>query len=374
MVGIGTAMIALGLWFGIAWWRKRDIPKTPWFLRIVAVSGIAAIVAMESGWIVTEVGRQPWIVQGLMRTEQGVTGASGIWLTFSIVLVLYTVLGRRDGARAAQPGAALARAGLGRGRRPVRAPRGAARTGGWRPGMSKADVAAAILWVGATLYAVFGGADFGAGLLVARRRRAASAPSRARRLIDSAIGPVWEANHVWLIFILVVLWTAFSGAFEAIMSTLFIPLSLAALGIVLRGSGFAFHEVSPSAAERSFAERLFAASSVITPFFMGTVVGAIASGRVPVGNATGDPWSSWLNPVSILDRGALRRHRRLPRRGLPDQRRAHGRRRRPRRATSAAGRSRRRSPPARSPWSGSSTCAPTPATSTTASPPTASHW
>ena len=64
MVGIGTAMIALGLWFGIAWWRKRDIPKTPWFLRIVAVSGIAAIVAMESGWIVTEVGRQPWIVQG----------------------------------------------------------------------------------------------------------------------------------------------------------------------------------------------------------------------------------------------------------------------------------------------------------------------
>ncbi len=93
MVGIGTAMIALGLWFGIAWWRKRDIPKTPWFLRIVAVSGIAAIVAMESGWIVTEVGRQPWIVQGIMRTKEGVTGASGIWLTFSIALVLYTVLG-----------------------------------------------------------------------------------------------------------------------------------------------------------------------------------------------------------------------------------------------------------------------------------------
>jgi cytochrome bd ubiquinol oxidase subunit I len=93
MVGIGTAMIFLGLWFGITWWRKRDIPKTPWFLRIVAVSGIAAIVAMESGWIVTEVGRQPWIVQGIMRTEEGVTGASGIWLTFSIALVLYTVLG-----------------------------------------------------------------------------------------------------------------------------------------------------------------------------------------------------------------------------------------------------------------------------------------
>ena len=165
--------------------------------------------------------------------------------------------------------------------------------------MSKADIAAAILWIGATLYAVFGGADFGAGfwsLVSGRGERA----ERARRLIDSAIGPVWEANHVWLIFILVVLWTAFSVAFEAVMSTLFIPLCLAALGIVLRGSGFAFHEVVKRPAERSFAEHLFAASSVITPFFMGTVVGAIAAGEVPLGNAEGDPWTSWLNPVSIL--------------------------------------------------------------------------
>ncbi len=165
--------------------------------------------------------------------------------------------------------------------------------------MSKADVCAAILWIGATLYAVFGGADFGAGfwsLVSGRGERS----ERARRLIDSAIGPVWEANHVWLIFILVVLWTAFSPAFEAVMSTLFIPLCLAALGIVLRGSGFAFHEVVKRPRERSFAEHLFAVSSVITPFFMGTVVGAIASGRVPPGNAAGDPWSSWLNPVSIL--------------------------------------------------------------------------
>jgi cytochrome d ubiquinol oxidase subunit II len=165
--------------------------------------------------------------------------------------------------------------------------------------VSKADVAAAILWVGATLYAVFGGADFGAGfwsLVGGRDERG----ERARRLIDSAIGPVWEANHVWLIFILVVLWTAFSVAFEAVTSTLFIPLCLAALGIVLRGAGFAFHEVVKRPSQRNFAEHLFAASSVITPFFMGTVVGAIASGRVPVGNAEGDPWSSWLNPVSIL--------------------------------------------------------------------------
>ena len=103
--------------------------------------------------------------------------------------------------------------------------------------MSTADAVAGVLWIGATLYAVFGGADFGAGLLVAARRAGASAAARARALVDWAIGPVWEANHVWLIFVLVVLWTAFSVAFESIMSTLFIPLSLAALGIVLRGSG-----------------------------------------------------------------------------------------------------------------------------------------
>jgi cytochrome d ubiquinol oxidase subunit II len=165
--------------------------------------------------------------------------------------------------------------------------------------VSKADAAAAILWIGATLYAVFGGADFGAGfwaLVSGDSERG----GRARQLIAGAIGPVWEANHVWLIFILVVLWTAFSVAFEAVMSTLFIPLCLAALGIVLRGTGFAFQEVAPQLTGRSLSERLFAASSVITPFFMGTVIGAIASGRVPLGNAAGDPVTSWINPVSVL--------------------------------------------------------------------------
>ena len=165
--------------------------------------------------------------------------------------------------------------------------------------MSEADAVAAVLWVGVTLYAVFGGADFGAGFW-ALVSGGGERGERARHLIDRAIGPVWEANHVWLIFILVVLWTGFSAAFEAVMSTLFIPLCLAALGIVLRGAGFAFHESADRLGARRFSEHLFAASSVITPFFMGTVVGAIASGRVPVGNAAGDPVSSWLNPVSVM--------------------------------------------------------------------------
>src|SRR3954470_6169702 len=149
------------------------------------------------------------------------------------------------------------------------------------------------------MYAVFGGADFGAGvwsLLAGGGERG----RRPRELIDWAIGPVWEANHVWLIFVLVVLWTGFSSAFEAVFSTLFIPLSLAALGIVLRGSGFAFHKTARRFRGRAASERLFGVASLLPPFFMGAVVGAIAGGRVPVGNAAGDAVTSWLNPLSLV--------------------------------------------------------------------------
>jgi cytochrome d ubiquinol oxidase subunit I len=93
MVGIGTALLFLGVWLGFVWWRRRDIPRTPWFLRAVAVSGVGAILALWFGWIVTEVGRQPWIVQGYMRTEEAVTEASGIWFAFGGVLILYAGLG-----------------------------------------------------------------------------------------------------------------------------------------------------------------------------------------------------------------------------------------------------------------------------------------
>jgi len=93
MVGICSAMIALGLWFGFVWWRRRDIPQTKWFLRAVAVSGVAGVVALECGWIVTEVGRQPWIVYEVMRTEDAVTQADGVWLTFALIVGLYALLG-----------------------------------------------------------------------------------------------------------------------------------------------------------------------------------------------------------------------------------------------------------------------------------------
>ncbi len=164
--------------------------------------------------------------------------------------------------------------------------------------MSKADAAAAILWVGATFYALFGGADFGGGFwdLIAGD---AEKGARPRALIQRSLTPVWEANHVWLIFILVVLWTAFPPAFSAVFSTLYVPIALAALGIVLRGTGFAFRKSIEGLSGQRAAGAAFALSSVLTPFFMGAVVGAIASGNVPA-DGNGDAFSSWLQPLPLL--------------------------------------------------------------------------
>jgi cytochrome bd ubiquinol oxidase subunit II len=155
-----------------------------------------------------------------------------------------------------------------------------------------------VLLVAIICYGVLGGADFGTGLwdLTAG---GAERGARPRALIDHAIGPVWEANHTWLIFCLVVLWSGFPTAFSAIMTTLYVPLGVAAFGIVLRGSGFAFRKVSMHTAEQRLNGIAFASSSVITPFCFGAVAGGIASGRVPTAGH-GDPVTSWLNPTSIL--------------------------------------------------------------------------
>ena len=147
-----------------------------------------------------------------------------------------------------------------------------------------ATTAALILFAAITTYAVFGGADFGAGFwdLVAGGTKRGERP---REVIDHAIAPVWEANHVWLIFVFVLLWTCFPEAYASITLTLFVPLTLAALGIVLRGASFAFRK----AVFRTRDRRNF-----------GAAVGGIASGRVPAGGEAGDPWDSWVNPTSVL--------------------------------------------------------------------------
>ena len=155
------------------------------------------------------------------------------------------------------------------------------------------------LWAGITAYVLFGGADFGAGLwdLVAG---GAESGARQRARIEHSIGPVWEANHVWLIFALVVVWTAFPSAFAAIMATLSVPLTAVAFGVILRGSAFAFRKSVTEPALRRLFGAAFALSSVVTPFFLGAATGAIASGRVPTRVGAGDVLRSWLNPSGVL--------------------------------------------------------------------------
>ena len=158
--------------------------------------------------------------------------------------------------------------------------------------------AAVVLFAGVVAYAVLGGADFGAGFW----DLAAGGAERGRRprhLVDESLAPVWEANHVWLIFCLVMMWTAFPTAFAAIMTTLYVPLGLTALGIVMRGSGFAFRKVVVQTDQQRVVGAAFALSSIVSPFFLGTVAGGIASGRVPT-RGYGDPVTSWVNPTSVL--------------------------------------------------------------------------
>ncbi len=92
MIGIGSALAALSAWFGFVWWRRRDLPKTPWFLRAAAVAGVAGVVAMEAGWVVTEVGRQPWIVRNFMRVEDAATTDHGVWITFVVIVAVYAAV------------------------------------------------------------------------------------------------------------------------------------------------------------------------------------------------------------------------------------------------------------------------------------------
>lgn len=162
------------------------------------------------------------------------------------------------------------------------------------------DAVPTVIVLVSTAYAALAGADFGGGIwdLLAGSAGRGAAP---RRRIDESITPVWESNHVWLIIAVVVLWTGFPAAFAAIFTTLFIPLSVAALGIVLRGAGFAFRSQVRTLRWQAAAGGVFAIASLLTPFFMGTVMGSVVTGRV---RGHGDPANSWVNPTSLLT-GAL---------------------------------------------------------------------
>lgn len=166
-----------------------------------------------------------------------------------------------------------------------------------------AALAAALAWVALIAYAVLGGADFGGGIwdLLARGPTA----ERQRAVIARGMGPVWESNNVWLIFVLVVTWTAFPTVYAGISTALFIPITLAVIGIVLRGAAFSFRsnygrEVG-SGARWGY---VFSIASTITPFLFGTIAGALASGNIRV--STGpplqvqdNPWATWTTPFAL---------------------------------------------------------------------------
>ena len=165
--------------------------------------------------------------------------------------------------------------------------------------MSLAETPLILMLVGLAAYVVLGGADFGAGfwqLWGGEGERARSIREHAHH----SMGPVWETNHVWLIFVLVVCWTAYPTAFASITSTLAVPLFVAGVGIIMRGTAYALRSGTATAREQRRVELAFAVSSILTPFALGAVVGGIASSRVPVGNAEGDFATSWLNWTSIF--------------------------------------------------------------------------
>jgi cytochrome d ubiquinol oxidase subunit II len=165
--------------------------------------------------------------------------------------------------------------------------------------MSSTDLVAVILLLLVAAYSCGGGADFGAGIwdLLAGDTYRGTGP---RELVDYAMAPVWEANNVWLVFVLVVTWTGFPPVFEAVMSTTWVALVFAALGLVLRGAAFAIRKPTLGVRRRRRLGVVFGVASVLTPYFFASALGGVASGRVPPGNGQGDPITSWLNPTSVL--------------------------------------------------------------------------
>ncbi|MFD9030827.1 cytochrome d ubiquinol oxidase subunit II [Streptomyces sp. NPDC059567] len=160
-----------------------------------------------------------------------------------------------------------------------------------------ADLIAVVLLLAVAAYACGGGTDYGAGFwdLTAG---GAERGKRPRWLIDHAMAPVWEVNNVWLIFVLVIMWTGFPTLFQTVFSAMWLPLALAAMGLVLRGAGFAFRKPSRRLAGRRLYGAMFAVASVVTPFFLGAAVGGVASGRVAPGtDASAD---AWTNPTSLM--------------------------------------------------------------------------
>ena len=229
MVGAGSAMALLAVVAGFLAWRKKGLPDSRLFLWAFVASGPLGFIALEAGWLVTELGRQPWIMHGIMRTRDAVTPFPHLLPPFWTFTALYLFLGV------------------------------------------------------AVVYLLF------------RQLRAA--------LIEKAIGPIWEANHVWLILAIVMLFAAFPGAFAVISIALHIPLTIFLIGVVFRGSAFTFRAYDDRKDGRQ--QRwglLFSLASVASPILLGDLAGTIASGQIKSvsGVVTSGYFAPWLQPFPIV--------------------------------------------------------------------------
>lgn len=168
--------------------------------------------------------------------------------------------------------------------------------------MQPENILLIVVFLGLTLYALLAGADFGAG--VWEVNTALQASPQERKLMFAAIGPVWEANHVWLIFVVVAVFGAFPAAFAAICQALWLPLLLALVGIVFRGAGFALRSYAAGDQRQQFAwEVVFAIGSTAAPFFLGATAGALASGKLALaadGRFDGNYLTGWLSPMALF--------------------------------------------------------------------------
>ncbi len=331
MVGIGTLLCLLSAWY----WAVVDLPTTHAHevggsCASPPAAGIASVITMEAGWVVSEVGRQPWIVYNYMKVEAAATGNTGVWVTFIVVVAPLHRARLHHDPRAARHGSALPRGRrLRRQRRALRSERSlagrrrssdavpptrmTARSG---PASREHRHRRGAVHRHDRLRRVRRGRLRGRDLGPAGRRMPSAGRGRVRSSTTRS-DRSGRPNHVWLIFCFVVLWTGFSEAYASITLTLFVPLTLAAVGIVLRGSSFAFRKAVFRNRDRRNFGAAFALSSVLVPFCLGAVAGGIASGRVPAGGKAGDPWHSWLNPTSILGWRAGRGRGRLPGVGVP---------------------------------------------------------
>jgi cytochrome d ubiquinol oxidase subunit II len=161
-----------------------------------------------------------------------------------------------------------------------------------------ADLTAFVLLLTITAYSVAGGVDYGAGIwdLLAGRGKQAD---RVRALIDHAMAPVWEANNVWLVLAIVLCWTGFPLLFQSVFASLYPLFALALLGLILRGAFFAFRHVEAGPRTQRRMSVVFGISSLLAPFFFAAALGAIASGRVAVGEPNISIWQACISPMSI---------------------------------------------------------------------------